>query len=102
MRKIVIAAASIVVLLAAIVAFLLVHDFDSPDLGRALLSKVSAATGATITARTFHLNLLHGLTLEGVEVKADGPGRTCRLALDRLVFEHRLPPLLSGTVAIDK
>src|SRR5262245_1137681 len=102
MRKAAVAVASVGVLLVALVAFLLVHDFDSPELGRALHDKVSAATGATITARTFHLNLLKGLRLGGVEIKADADGRSTQLTLETLVFEHRLPPLFSGTIAIEK
>jgi uncharacterized protein involved in outer membrane biogenesis len=102
MRKLLLGVLSLLVLLAAVVVFLLVHDFDSPDLGKALLDKVSAATGVTITARTFELNLLHGLTLGGVEVKTDSGGRTAHIVLDSLVFQHRLGPLFSGTIAIDK
>jgi uncharacterized protein involved in outer membrane biogenesis len=102
MRKLVIGLASILALVVAIVVFLLVHDFDSPDLGRALLDKVSAASGVTITARTFHLNLLNGLKLEGVELTSNADGRTLRMALDTLLFEHRVAPLFSGTVAIER
>ena len=102
MRKLLIALVSILVLVVALVVFLLVKDFDSPDLGRALLDKVSAATGVKITARTFHLNLMRGLKLGGVEVTADTDGRTAHLTMESLVFEHRLAPLLSGTIAVDK
>lgn len=95
----------LLIVLAAIAAVLLVllsRDWDSPELGRALLSKVSAATGVQIEAEGFRLNLLKGLVLEKVEAKVEGEGRNLTFHLDRLVFEHRLLPLLSGTVAVDR
>ena len=90
------------VVVVALVAFLLLNDFDSPGLGKALLTEVNEATGVNITAKSYRLNLLNGLELEGVEATSDTPTRRVHLVLDRMVFEHRLAPLLSGTVAIDK
>ena len=90
------------VVVVALVAFLLLNDFDSPRLGQTLLAKINAATGVNITAKSYRLNLLHGLVLEGVEATSETPSRRTHLLLDRMVFEHRLAPLFSGTVAIDK
>ena len=90
------------VVVVALVAFLLLNDFDSPGLGQTLLAKINAATGVNITAKSYRLNLLHGLVLEGVEATSETPSRRTHLLLDRMVFEHRLAPLFSGTVAIDK
>ena len=40
--------------------------------------------------------------MEGVEASSVTEAREFQFSLDRLVFEHRLLPLLSGTVAIDR
>ena len=92
----------VAVLLLGLVVFLLVRDWDSPELGQALLDVAGDATGIEITAKGFRLNLLRGLVLEDVEARADSPGRKFNFSLDRLVFEHRLAPLLSGTIAIER
>ncbi len=88
--------------LAVLAVFLLSRDWDSPKLGRALLDKVSAATGIQVQAEGFRLNLLKGVVLEKVAAKSKTEGRELTLDLDRLVFEHRLLPLLGGTVAVDR
>jgi uncharacterized protein involved in outer membrane biogenesis len=88
--------------LAAVAIFLLSRDWDSPELGKAILDKVSAATGIQIRAEGFRLNLLKGVVLEKVEASSEGEGRDLTFQLDRLVFEHRLLPLLSGTVAVER
>ena len=92
----------VLVVLVLVAVFLLSRDWDSPELGQALLDKVSAATGIQMKAEGFRLNLLNGVVLERVEAKAFGEGRELTFNLDRLVFEHRLLPLLSGTVAVDR
>jgi hypothetical protein len=102
MRKILIGLAVALVVLVALAAFVATHEFDSPELGRALLDKVGQATGVTISARQFKLRLLSGLVLEGVEAAAPTANGRLTLALDQLVFEHRLGPLLSGQIAVDK
>jgi hypothetical protein len=48
------------------------------------------------------LNLSQGLWLEGVEAHGTMPGGELHATLDRLVFEHRLLPLLRGEVVIDR
>lgn len=92
----------VLAVLGLVAVFLLSRDWDSPELGQALLDKVSAATGIQMKAEGFRLNLLKGVVLEKVEAKASGEGRELTFNLDRLVFEHRLLPLLSGTVAVDR
>ncbi len=92
----------VVVVLAALVVFLLVRDYDSPELGQALLDKAGEATGIEMSATGFRLNLLRGVVMEGVEASSVTEAREFQFSLDRLVFEHRLLPLLSGTVAIDR
>src|SRR3972149_741821 len=87
----------VLAVLGVVVVFLLSRDWDSPELGQALLDKVSTATGIQIKAEGFRLNLLKGVVLEKVEAKASGEGRELTFNLDRLVFEHRLAPLLLPT-----
>jgi len=92
----------VLAVLGVVAVFLLSRDWDSPELGQALLDKVSDATGIQMKAEGFRLNLLKGVVLEKVEAKSSSDGRDLTFNLDRLVFEHRLAPLLSGTVAIDR
>jgi hypothetical protein len=102
MRKVLIGLAVVVVLVVALVVFLFVHEFDSPSLGQALLGKIGQATGVNIRAKQFKLKLLNGLVLEGVEASSTTADRQLTMTLDRLVFEHRLGPLLAGQIAVDK
>ena len=92
----------VVVVLGLVAGFLLLRTYDSPELGQALLERVSQASGVELSATSFRLSLLNGLMLGGVKASSQAPGRRLDLALDRLVFEHRLLPLLSGTIAIDR
>lgn len=93
---------AVLAVLAVVLVFLAAKDWDSPELGRALLEKVGSATGIRMKAEGFRLNLLRGLVLEKVEATSTSEGRSLDFTLDRLVFEHRLLPLLSGTVAVDR
>ncbi len=94
----------IVVLVIVVIGLvLLTRDWDSPELGQALLDKVSEATGVQMTATGFRFNLLKGVELSGVQASSvEEDGREFSFSLDELVFEHRVMPLLSGTVAIDR
>ncbi|HSF14868.1 MAG TPA: hypothetical protein VLK65_04895 [Vicinamibacteria bacterium] len=88
--------------LMLIAAFLATRDWDAPELGRKVLAKAGEATGARLTASGFRFNLLRGVVLENVEASSAREGREMTASLDRLVLEHRLGPLLSGTVAINQ
>jgi hypothetical protein len=94
--------ALVVVVILAMAVFLVARDWDSPELGQALLDKAGEATGIEMTATGFQLNLLKGVRLEGVKARSEKPGRTFFFSMDQMVFEHRLAPLLSGTVAIER
>ncbi len=48
----------VLVVLLVVVAFLLMRDYDSPELGQALLDEVGEATGIEMTATGFRFNLL--------------------------------------------
>ena len=92
----------VLVVLLVVVAFLLMRDYDSPELGQALLDEVGEATGIEMTATGFRFNLFSGVELDNVTATSRSEGRSFDFSLDQLVFEHRLGPLLSGTVAIDR
>jgi hypothetical protein len=98
LKKILIA----LLVLLVVAAFLLAREWDSPRLGRALLDQVGQATGLELEASGFRLSLLRGLVLEEVKGRSSEAGRELAFSLDRLVFEHRLLPLLRGTVAVDR
>ena len=92
----------VVAVLALVGLFLLTKDWDSPELGQALLAEVGEATGVEMTATGFRFNLFSGVELDDVHASSSSPGRQFEFTLDQLVFEHRIFPLLSGTVAIDR
>ncbi len=92
----------VVAIVLAVLVFLVARDWDSPELGQALLDRVGEATGVHMKAEAFRLSLLKGLVLEKVDGSSVGDGTKLDFTLDRLVFEHRLLPLLQGTVAIDR
>src|SRR6185503_6847650 len=77
-------------------------EFSSPQLGRALLDRAGTAVGARLEAEGFRLSLLRGLSLTGVRAKGKYPGGSYDVTLDRIVFQHRLLPLLAGRLAVDR
>jgi hypothetical protein len=88
--------------LALVVAVLLFTEFSSPQLGRALLDRAGAAAGTRLEASEFRLSLLRGLSLGGVRAKGKYPGGSYDVTFDRVVFQHRLLPLLAGRLAVDR
>jgi hypothetical protein len=87
---------------ALALAALALVEIDSPRVGRALLERAGAATGARIEASEFKLSLLRGLSLRNVHASGTLTGGRYELALDRLVFEHRMLPLLTGKLAVTR
>ncbi len=92
----------VVAILVVAVAILFFVDFDSPELGNAVLEKANEATGANLSVESFRLNLIRGLELEGVESTTSFAGTVVNTRIDKLVLRHRLLPLLSGRVAVDR
>ncbi len=90
-RKLLLVALGVFVLFAA--ALLLV-DFDSPELGRALLDRVAEEAGVEIRAERFRLNLVRGLELGAVAAAGELPGGAIEIEADAVAFRHRLAPLL--------
>jgi hypothetical protein len=97
-------AVTVVILAAAAAALLLLLlvRFDADTLGRAVLARASAATGVTLTARTFRMRALSGLAIEGIEGKAAFSGGRGTVSIERLVLDHRLWRLLLGEVVVDR
>lgn len=93
---------AILALAAILLAVAFVVDFDSPRLGQALLDHVARRTGMEVEAQSFHLNLLQGLKLGEVKARAQLPSGSLSVALDQLVLEHRLAPLLHGEVRVEE
>lgn len=84
------------------VAVLAFAEFSSPALGRALLDRAGAATGVRLQAAEFRLSVLRGLSLGRVQAAGTYPGGGYDLTLDRIVFQHRLLPLLAGRLTVDR
>ena len=92
-------AVAFVVLAVAVVFFV---DFESPELGNAVVEKAREATGARLSVERFRLNLIRGLELAGIEATSSFPGTIVDARIDELVLRHRLLPLLSGRVVVDQ
>ncbi len=101
-KKLFLAAAVLGGVLALAIAVVFLVDFESPELGKAVVEKVNEATGARLTVGRYRLNLIRGLELEEVEVTTSLPGGTLAAHLDGLVLKHRLLPLLTGKIAVDQ
>ena len=87
----------------ALLAGLLLVEFDASRLGRAVLERAGTALGGVrLTARSFRLRPLSGLVLEGVEGSATFTGGRAVVSLDRLVLDHRAWRLLMGEVVVDR
>lgn len=91
----------IAVVAAAAVAALFV-EFDAPRVGQVALARVGAALDARISARAFRFQPVRGLALEGLAASSDFPGGRWSLGAHALVLDHRLWPLLSGRVEVDR
>jgi hypothetical protein len=88
--------------LAGVLALLALAEFSSPELGRALLERAGATTGVRLEAAEFRLSVVRGLSLGRVRAAGTYPGGRYELTLDRLVFRHRLLPLLAGRLTVDR
>ncbi|HEY7511630.1 MAG TPA: AsmA-like C-terminal region-containing protein [Vicinamibacteria bacterium] len=98
-RAVLAALAALVLLLAAFAALV---SFDASALGRAVLERAAAATGAKLTARRVRLRVLRGLNLEGVQGGAAFTGGRATIACERLVLDHTLWRLALGELAVDR
>jgi len=89
-------------LMAAALAAALLLEFNAPRMGQAALARMGATMGARVTARAFRFRLVRGLALEGLEASSDYTGGRWSLSADALVLDHRLWPLLTGRIEVDR
>ncbi len=88
-RIVVLAGLGIAALLAAAAyAAHLVRQLDTPAFQQAILDRASAAVGARVQARTFDVELLRGVVLEGVSVANPPPFTGSLVTADRLVLRY--------------
>jgi uncharacterized protein involved in outer membrane biogenesis len=99
-RKALIGIAAAVILLIIVVAIVLSNALDSDVLGPIFLAKASDASGIRLTAEEFELGIFSGLEMAGVTAEGRYADGEYRIELRRLVFEHDLGPLFSGTLAV--
>jgi hypothetical protein len=92
--------AGAIVILIAVITTLLFVEFDSPDLGKALLQRASDAAGIELSAERFRLRLIKGLVLEDVQVNGNYPGGKFYTNAKQLLLEHNLLSLLRGKIRI--
>jgi uncharacterized protein involved in outer membrane biogenesis len=70
--------------------------------GRAVLQRAGTALGARLEARDFRFSVLRGLLLDQVRAAGRYPGGGFELDVERVVFRHRLLPLLRRRLAVDE
>ena len=100
MKRLLLAAALVVVLGGLVLAALLV-EYDAPRIGRAVLDHLSNDE-VTVTAESFRLSPLRGVFLGDATVDADLPGGRLHATAEDLVLRHRFWPLLSGRLVADE
>jgi hypothetical protein len=93
---------AIVVVVAVVVSGAFFLELDAPELGRIALASAGRSFGIDLSAAEYRWSFRRGLVLEGVEASSVVLGGRLTLRLEELVFEHRLLPLLTGTVAIER
>ena len=87
----------VVAILVVAVAILFFVDFDSPELGNAVLEKANEATGANLSVESFRLNLIRGLELEGVESTSSFPGTVVNVRNRQIGVETPPAPIVVRT-----
>jgi hypothetical protein len=92
--------AGLVVILLVVVTTLLFVEFDSPDLGKAVLQQASDAVGIQLSAKRFRLKLIKGLVLEDVEANGSYAGGNFYGNAKQILLEHDLLSLLRGRIRI--
>lgn len=102
MRRLKISLAAITLLLAILLLAMVFVEFDAPRLGQRILDQAGADAGIELTAESFRIKVFDEIRLEGVVAKTAIPAGTVTTRLDRVVFEHRVLPLLLGDIVVDR
>jgi uncharacterized protein involved in outer membrane biogenesis len=92
--------AGLILILIAVIIALLFVEFDSPELGKAVLQRASDAAGIQLSAKRFRLKLIKGLVLENVEANGSYSGGNFYGNAKQLLLEHDLLSLLRGKILI--
>lgn len=92
--------AGLVIILLVVITILLFVEFDSPELGKAVLQRASDAAGIQLSAKQFRLKLIKGLVLEDVEANGSYAGGNFYGNAKQLLLEHDLLSLLRGKIQI--
>ena len=92
--------AGFIVILIVLITALLFVEFDSPELGKAVLQRGSDATGIQLSAKRFRLKLIKGLVLEDVEANGTYADGNFFANAKQLLLEHDLLSLLRGKIQI--
>lgn len=92
--------AGLVIILLVVIISLLFIEFDSPELGKAVLQRASDAAGIQLSAKRFRLKLIKGLVLEDVEANGTYAGGNFYGNAKQLLLEHDLLSLLRGKIQI--
>jgi hypothetical protein len=101
-KKLLLVATILVGVLVLAIGIIYLVDFDSPELGKLVIGKVSEVTGAELGVGRYRLNLISGLELEDVRASTSLPGGSLEAHLDGLVLRHRLLPLLFGKIVVEE
>lgn len=91
----------VAILLLAVIGIGLV-EFDSPELGRLLLSRLGERAEMDLEADEFRVSLLRGMTIVNVRGSSTGVDRDLDLEIESVRLEHRLFPLLRGEWVFDR
>ena len=103
MKKLIVGIAILLGLLLLGAVILLFTTFDSPGFGRAILERLSQASALELSAEKFALKLTRGLNLEGFHASgAVGGGNHLDARIERFIFEHKLIPLLSRKLVVER
>lgn len=101
-RRLVFGLALALLLVLVLLVLGIFKTWDSPALGRAVLSRAGALGGVELEAEEFRLALLDGLRLGEVHAVAELPAGRMTLDADEVILEHRLAPLLRRQVHVDR
>ena len=99
-RKIWIIAVPILIMIS--IGILSLMNFDSPEMGRAVLSAAGRATELELNADQFQLNVLKGLSLKNVTAEGELFERSIDAQLASLALQHRILPLLKGNFSVKR
>ena len=89
-------------LLGAALGAWVLRRLDTPELRRNLLARAGAALGTQVRVEEVEIGLLSGLRLAGVAVANPAPFRGELLRAESVVLRHRLWPLFTGRVVVDR